>query len=71
MTNAVIKVSPFDLPADSRAVEMLTEWKVAGGTLKELFRLSLLHYERTGKFDREIEELRSTKEDTDEREPGE
>jgi hypothetical protein len=57
VADPVVRISPFDLPADSREVRMVEEWREAGGKLKDLFRISLSSLDRSGKFSRLIEEL--------------
>jgi len=44
---------------------MLDEWREAGGKLKDLFRLALAWYDKSGKFLRAIEELRTEEETQD------
>lgn len=50
MVAPVLKVSGFDLPADSVMAAMLATWKEAGGTYKDLFWQALVEYAVSGAY---------------------
>jgi len=54
MDEQIIRVSGFDLPADSKAAAALRIWKLAGGTYKDLIQTAVERYAATEQFKRYV-----------------